>query len=200
MLAEYPSGLPIILGSDSWHQGVAGIVASRISERYMVPTIIVCFDGHIGRAPAAASGLTCFRRSTRQRSTSRASAGTRSPRALIKREVEAFKKHFCEYYLENTDVGVIPTIDINFEIDEPKVLNIKNVEDLSVLRALGQRKPPAAFLHQGIPHRQIPDKRGKHLKLRLSKNGCVLTVFFAKTLFDLALKQGDCADVAFSRR
>jgi len=202
MLAEYPSGLPIILGSDSWHQGVAGIVASRISERYMVPTIIVCFDGHIGRGSCRSfGGFDLFSALDASKEHLEGFGGhTLAAGLTIKREkFEAFKKHFCEYYLENTDVGVIPTIDINFEIDEPKVLNIKNVEDLSVLEPWGNGNPQPLFcIRESLIEQITPISGGKHLKLRLSKNGCVLDcVFFAKTLFDLALKQGDCADVAF---
>ena len=124
MLAEYPSGLPIILGSDSWHQGVAGIVASRISERYMVPTIIVCFDGHIGRGSCRSfGGFDLFSALDASKEHLEGFGGhTLAAGLTIKREkFEAFKKLFCVYYLENTYVGVIPTIDINFEIDEPKV-------------------------------------------------------------------------------
>ena len=39
----------IVLGSDTWHPGVVGIVASRVVERYGRPTFLVCFDGEIGK-------------------------------------------------------------------------------------------------------------------------------------------------------
>ena len=39
----------IVLGSDDWHPGVVGIVASRVVERYGRPTFLVCFDGEIGK-------------------------------------------------------------------------------------------------------------------------------------------------------
>lgn len=39
----------IVLGSDQWHPGVVGIVASRVVERYGRPTFLVCFDGEIGK-------------------------------------------------------------------------------------------------------------------------------------------------------
>jgi single-stranded-DNA-specific exonuclease len=39
----------IVLGSDDWHPGVVGIVASRVVERYGRPTFLVCFDGEVGK-------------------------------------------------------------------------------------------------------------------------------------------------------
>ena len=202
MLSEHPTGMPIILGSESWHQGVAGIVASRISERYFVPTVIVCFDDAVGRGSCRSfGGFDLFSALDASKEYLEGFGGhTLAAGLTIRREnFEAFRRHFWQYYVQNTDIGVIPTMDINFEIDDPRVLSIKNVEDLSVLEPWGNGNPQPLFCIRDIIIEQItPIGGGKHLRLRLSKNGCVLDcVFFAKTLFDLALRQGDCADVAF---
>jgi single-stranded-DNA-specific exonuclease len=39
----------IVLGSDDWHPGVVGIVASRVVERYGRPAFLVGFDGEVGK-------------------------------------------------------------------------------------------------------------------------------------------------------
>jgi single-stranded-DNA-specific exonuclease len=39
----------IVLGSEGWHAGVVGIVASRVVERYGRPTFLVGFEGAIGK-------------------------------------------------------------------------------------------------------------------------------------------------------
>ena len=39
----------IVLADDGWHHGVIGIVASRITERYGLPSILISFDGDIGK-------------------------------------------------------------------------------------------------------------------------------------------------------
>ena len=46
--AGLPAGL--CLFGEGWHQGVTGIVAARIRERYQRP--IIAFGGRRGRAPA----------------------------------------------------------------------------------------------------------------------------------------------------
>jgi single-stranded-DNA-specific exonuclease len=39
----------LVLGSETWHPGVVGIVASRVVERYGRPTFLVAFDGDLGK-------------------------------------------------------------------------------------------------------------------------------------------------------
>jgi single-stranded-DNA-specific exonuclease len=39
----------IVLGSENWHPGVIGIVASRIADRFYRPTILVSLDGKLGK-------------------------------------------------------------------------------------------------------------------------------------------------------
>ena len=34
----------IVLGGDNWHHGVVGIVASRITENYYKPSLLICFE------------------------------------------------------------------------------------------------------------------------------------------------------------
>ncbi len=45
-----------VLWSDDWHPGVLGIVASRIAERFGRPTVIISFDGDLGRGSARSAG------------------------------------------------------------------------------------------------------------------------------------------------
>lgn len=39
----------LVLCSSDWHPGVIGIVASRLVERYHLPTVLVAFDGDVGK-------------------------------------------------------------------------------------------------------------------------------------------------------
>ena len=50
----------LVLESDTWHQGVVGIVASRLSEKYSCPSFMIHLSGEVGKVPAAASAAsTC---------------------------------------------------------------------------------------------------------------------------------------------
>ena len=45
-------GKGIILSSENWHQGVIGIAASRIVEKYNAPTILISLENGIGKGSA----------------------------------------------------------------------------------------------------------------------------------------------------
>ncbi len=202
MLKEQPVGLPIILGSDAWHQGVAGIVASRISERFFVPAIIVCFDGEEGHGSCRSfGGFDLFSALDASKDLLEGFGGhTLAAGITVKRNnFDAFKRRFWQYYLLNTDSSYVPTMDINFEIEDARVLNTKNVEDLMVLEPWGNGNPQPLFcIRDAVIEQMTLIGEGKHIKMRASKNGSMLDcVFFAKTVYDLALKQGDRADLAF---
>lgn len=39
----------IILSGDNWHHGVIGIVASKLTERFFKPTVLICFENEEGK-------------------------------------------------------------------------------------------------------------------------------------------------------
>ena len=39
----------IIVGGEGWHHGIIGIVASKVTDMYFKPSILVCFEGNIGK-------------------------------------------------------------------------------------------------------------------------------------------------------
>ena len=42
----------LILSGSNWHEGVIGIVAARLKDKFNRPTILISFDGNIGKASA----------------------------------------------------------------------------------------------------------------------------------------------------
>ena len=58
-IAMLPEGTPpeaIVLADESWHQGVVGIVASRLSEEFACPAFLICLDGSHGKASSRSHG------------------------------------------------------------------------------------------------------------------------------------------------
>jgi hypothetical protein len=56
MLPQGKTPDAIVLADESWHQGVVGIVASRIAEEYSCPTFLICLDGEHGKASSRSHG------------------------------------------------------------------------------------------------------------------------------------------------
>ena len=53
---DQAQGSPLVLTSDDWHQGVIGIAASRLSESFHLPTIMIRFDGDRGKGSCRSFG------------------------------------------------------------------------------------------------------------------------------------------------
>ncbi|MEI9899342.1 MAG: single-stranded-DNA-specific exonuclease RecJ [Hyphomicrobium sp.] len=47
-LAERPDAALLLLGSHTWHKGVVGLVASRLTERFRIPTCIIAWTDEKG--------------------------------------------------------------------------------------------------------------------------------------------------------
>lgn len=52
--ADWTARRSLVYGSERWHQGVVGIVASRLVERFHRPAILVAFEGETGRGSGRA--------------------------------------------------------------------------------------------------------------------------------------------------
>jgi len=51
-VVDMESDRAIVLASEGWHQGVIGIVASRLVERYHLPTVMIAIDNGEGKGSA----------------------------------------------------------------------------------------------------------------------------------------------------
>lgn len=47
-----PAGALALAADDGWHPGVIGIVAGRIKERFDLPSVVIAFDGEVGKGSA----------------------------------------------------------------------------------------------------------------------------------------------------
>ena len=56
MLGELQHPSAIVLAGETWHQGVVGIVASRLAEDYGCPVFLICLSGDVGKASSRSYG------------------------------------------------------------------------------------------------------------------------------------------------
>jgi single-stranded-DNA-specific exonuclease len=55
--AEEFAGEPaLVLGAEGWHQGVVGVVAAKLAEKYRRPSVVIGFDQGRGRGSARTTG------------------------------------------------------------------------------------------------------------------------------------------------
>ncbi len=208
--AGAPDG-PIVLAHDDWHQGVIGITASRLAEKYGVPAIMICFTGDEGGDPAhdrdlgkgscrSCGGFNLFEALSACAEHLEGFGGHALAAGLtIRREnIDAFREALREYYKARA-ADYVSTLDIDLCVDAPDLLTLEGVEDLDRLEpcGTGNLRPRLALL--GAELKELtPIGGGKHLRLRLEKDGAAYeAVFFHQTAESVGLRAGDCVDVAF---
>ena len=49
---DYSKDPVLIISGKNWHEGVIGIVAARLKDKFNKPVILISLDGNIGKASA----------------------------------------------------------------------------------------------------------------------------------------------------
>lgn len=193
----------IILGGNGWHSGVIGIVASKITEMYYRPSILICFDDEkdIGKGSGRSVAGFDLHEALMKCKDSLAGFGGHSMAvgvSVAKDNFEKFKEKFLKLAKEADISSLIPVLNID------AVLNIDNinkqmVESLSLLEPFGEANTRPIFAFKGLKIQSIRSLTdGKHLKLSLKSNNntYVNAIGFNLGYFASDFTIGDKVDVA----
>ena len=197
----------IVLDDDRWHHGIIGIVASRITEKYNCPSILISFDGsengEIGKGSGrSVKGLNLVDALKNCSDLLEKFGGHELAVGLtIKREnLDDFKKKLNEYAREYlTDVDTEPTLEAEMEL-APDDITIEQANELYMLEPYGVSNPVPVFVMYDVPlYDTALVGGGKHtrLTLRIGQN-YVNAMVFRLSLGELDLYPGDTVDVMFS--
>ena len=202
MLPEGQQPAAIVLAEESWHQGVVGIVASRIAEEFCCPTFLVCLDGEHGKASSRSYGGFNLFAALSDLSELLESYGGHELAAgftIHASQISAFRKAICErakdYYTEDTPRTVL---DADCVI-APELLTLHNIDSLSCLEPCGNGCPkPTLVMENLIVDRISQVGGGRHMRLRLrSGRHYFNAIYFSATPESASIGEGDLVDVAF---
>lgn len=192
----------IVLASDHWHQGVIGIVASRITERYGLPSILITFKDETGKGSARSicgfninEALCACRDMLLQCGGHELAAGL----SLEKKQLSAFKQAINDYARTRiTEAMRVSELPVDLILSEQE-LDVSHAELLTALEPFGNGNPTPVFaLCDAVVESVTPIGANKHLKLILSKNGVsVSALYFNRTPEEFTFSPGDCVDAAF---
>lgn len=160
----------IILGKEGWHHGIIGIVASKVTDIYFKPSILICFEGEEGKGSGRSIPGFDLHDAVTNCNTYVEKFGGHSMAIGInvkKENFEKFKKEF-EEYVQNSHINdIIPIIKIDKEIDLRKI-NIQDIRDLKLLEPYGEANKMPLFLIKNMKIQSIRTlSEGKHIKLKL---------------------------------
>lgn len=164
----------IVLGSEQWHPGVIGIVASRIVELFHRPVILFAFEGGTGRGSGRSISRFHLLDAIKSCAEHLHRFGGHSHAAglsLAEEELERFALKFEEAAQEALDAeALLPTLSYDQELP-PGAIDQALVKELERMKPFGMGNPEPLFVMHGARVDDCRVLKGGHLKLKLSAGG-----------------------------
>ena len=200
-LKEHPEYLfrkVIVLCGQNWHHGVLGIVASRITEKYGKPCVMITIEGDKAtgscRSPEGFSiyNLVASCSGFLERFGGHHKAAGFNLKAS---NVE----NFMELMIKNSENVEVPHGKLVLDLCvEPAKVSTSILDAIDVLKPFGNGNPEPVF---GIMNVNLASVKtiggGRHLKLFFEKNGFIFDVlYFNKTEREFLYYPGERLDLA----
>lgn len=144
----------LVLGGEGWHQGVIGIVASRLCDRYHRPTILISWDGKIGKGSARSipgfnlyQALEYCSNYLVQFGGHKLAAGL----TLYKKDGADFRKYinqWCENHYRIEQLRRRQYIDLEVELDD---INLGLLQELQSFQPCGEGNPMPVLALRNTP-------------------------------------------------
>ncbi len=201
----------IVIDDDTWQQGIIGIVSSRITEHYGLPSILISFDGTANGEPLG---------SDVGKGSGRSIKGMNLVEALINCEdllvrfgghelaaglsitrsnINAFRRRinsYAEACLD--DDALLVSLDADCEV-EMRDLTMPLAQEIASMEPFGVSNPIPTFVLRGARiQRVIPLGGGKHTKLIVEKDGREMAaLWFGMSAAHLSFEPSDPIDLLF---
>ncbi len=206
-LASDPENRVLVVSRRGWHEGVVGIVASRLMREFHMPAFVIAL-GPDGEGKGSGRSVEGFNLAHAVQSTSslllRGGGHAMAAGVSIREEnVEAWRgalqKHAREEQGQEAGSrfsGTVLRADAQVDLGE---IREELVADLARLEPCGMGNPRPVLMARGVEVAGEPKRVGKegaHLKLWLRQNGAAVdAIAFGKG--SLPVAKGDRLDVLF---
>ena len=163
----------IVLYGEGWKKGVVGIVASRMTDMYFRPTVVLsCNDGIASGSARSVAGYDIYDAIKSCRDLLENFGGHTYAVGLTLRveNIPEFRRRFQQYVSEHIGVRQTEaTIDIDAEVDF-KDITKKLLNDLKKFAPYGPENPKPLFCTRGVYDygtSKVVGKQQEHIKLEL---------------------------------
>lgn len=192
----------IVLSSPDWHPGVIGIVASRITEMYHRPSILIAEDGKTGQGSGRSiQGFNLFEALDKNSDLLIRYGGHEQAAGLtIKVEnIDKFAENINMLAIDIFEkVDLTPRLTIDLELNED--INLDLAKQLELLEPFGYKNPKPLFASKNLLLEEVRTvgKKDKHLKMRLRKKKCKIdSIGFNLGDIKQKLEMAPIVDLAF---
>ena len=167
----------IVLGGENWYHGVIGIVASKLTESFFKPTILIGFEDGIGKGSGRSVPGFDLHEALIYSSDFLEKYGGHAMAVgltLKKEQFENFKNKFEEKAEKENVKQIQPMIKIDSQITK-KDFNFDTLRDIKKLEPFGEKNERPNFLYKNLKINSIRAlSEGKHLKLTLKDDNFIL--------------------------
>ncbi len=190
----------IVVSGENWHQGVLGIAAARITEKYGKPTILLNEeDGIVSGSGRSISGFSLYDALKENEGLFIKYGGHQLAAGvtLKKENLEALRKGLNDY-AEKLPL-VVPTLKLDCKLNIAGV-TLDLAEAIEELEPFGAGNPHPVFGLYNLEIVRITEiSEGKHTKLLLSRGGgSVQAMCFCIPTKSFPFIVGDVVDIAVS--
>ena len=193
----------LVLASDTWHQGVVGIVASRLSEKYACPSFMIHLSGGTGKGSCRSWGGFNLFAALESCSDLLLDFGGHELAAgftIEEKNIPAFRQRMNQYARKfRGGKAPVSCLQVDVSIGQAGRVTLSEVEALDALEPYGAGNARPVFCLRGATLERVQNVgQNRHLKLRLSKGSAQFDgIFFSAVAQTCGVVPGDRVDAAF---
>lgn len=200
--ARYENDKVLVIANEGWQHGVIGIVASKLTEKYYKPTILLTIeDGEATGSARSIKGFSIFDALVSCKDLLNKFGGHEQAAGLsldadkidiLREEVNKI----ADYNLTVEDM--IENIKVEFELDEDKV-SLDLVDELHKLEPFGLSNPSPRFIMRNLVLDDIftLGKNKQHLKINVYNENTYECIGFNMAHLKENFNPGDKVDILF---
>jgi single-stranded-DNA-specific exonuclease len=169
----------IVVAREGWHEGVIGIVAGRLAEKYSCPAVVIAFSSDKDKGKGSArsvEGINLYEAMNicRERFVTFGGHEQAAGFSLNRDQVDGLRDDLnreCRAQLGKKSIE--PKLGIDAEIFL-RELNIELVNEINMLAPFGQGNPAPCFISRNIRIVGAPKvmgSTGRHFSFNASQNG-----------------------------
>lgn len=173
----------IVIEGENWHQGVIGIVASKLTEKYLKPVILLTYDDEktkgSGRIP---QGISLYDALSECAECLTAFGGHELAAGLTleTKNIPAFKEKFEATIEKMKPDEFVRNINVDFQVKKQD-MTFDTIKEIDKLAPFGQKNRRPVFVYKNLKVVSISTlKEDKHLKFRLQEDNFMVDAIFFK--------------------
>lgn len=194
-----------VVYSPTWHKGVVGIAASRLTETFYRPTIVLTAsdNGVISGSARSVAGFDIYTAidSCRDLLTNFGGHQFAAGLSMLESSLPEFKRRFEEYVAAHiTEEQMHPTIQVEAEIEYADITD-QFFKVLRCLEPFGPGNPRPVFVTRNVINNRYTKrvgKTGEHLRLDVTdRTAAISGIAFGKGDLALHLQNGNAVDICY---